>query len=263
MSEICQEVIRFLYGFVFVIIVLMNSVINIKNLSVILGGHVRALKQINLEIPEGKITGFIGPSGAGKTTLMRCIVGRLETKKGSIEILGKAAGSAELRKLISYMTQELSVYPDLTVLENLTYFSRMAGQSKIAAAKTVKELLKVIDMPDKANVLVNNLSGGQKQRVSLAVALIGSPEIMVLDEPTIGLDPALRDGLWQLFNSIASKGTTIIISSHSMDEARRCEDLVLIREGEIIAHSTPKELLIKTGTNTVEEAFLKLVRGRT
>lgn len=231
----------------------------IKNLSVTLGGHVKALKHINLELSEGKITGFIGPSGAGKTTLIRSIVGRLQTPKGSIEVLGHPAGSAELRNAVTYMTQELSVYSDLTVNENLIYFARMSGQSRADAQKSVKELLATIDMPDKAIALVGDLSGGQKQRVSLAVALIGSPKLMVLDEPTIGLDPALRDRLWRLFNEIAARGTTLIISSHSMDEARRCEDLVLIREGEIIAHSSPKELLRKTGTGSVEQAFLKLV----
>ena len=237
----------------------MDPAVDIKNLSIALGGHVQALKHINLEIPEGKITGFIGPSGAGKTTLIKSIVGRLEAPRGSIRIFGHVAGSPELRKVITYMTQELSVYSDLTVRENIVYFSRMAGQSRKEAVATVKELLRVVDMSDKENALVNNLSGGQKQRVSLAIALIGSPRVMVLDEPTVGLDPLLRDRLWQLFNAIASKGTTLIISSHSMDEARRCEDLALIREGKIIAHSSPTELLSKTGTSTIEKAFLKLV----
>ena len=237
----------------------MEPSVRIKNLSVTLGGHVKALKRINLEIPRGKITGFIGPSGAGKTTLIRSIVGRIQTPKDSIEVLGRPAGSPELRSIVTYMTQELSVYSDLTVKENLIYFARMSGQSRTNAQKSVKELLATIDIPDKANVLVGDLSGGQKQRVSLAVSLIGSPKLMVLDEPTIGLDPALRDRLWRLFNEIAARGTTLIISSHSMDEARRCEDLILIREGEVIAHSSPKELLQKTETSSVEQAFLKLV----
>jgi len=241
------------------IINFMELAVKIEDLSVTLGGHIEALKHINLELGEGKITGFIGPSGAGKTTLIRSIVGRLQTPKGSIKILGHYAGSAELRKIVTYMTQELSVYSDLTVAENLIYFAKMSGQSGAEALKTVKELLTIIDMPDKAKALVGNLSGGQKQRVSLAVALIGSPKLIVLDEPTTGLDPALRDRLWRLFNDIAARGTTLIVSSHSMDEAKRCEDLVLLREGEIIAHSTPKELLRKTDTSSVEQAFLKLV----
>ena len=237
----------------------MNSVVKIDNLSVTLGSSVKALKNINLEIPRGKITGFIGPSGAGKTTLIKCIVGRLEVQKGKVLVLDSEAGSQVLRHKVSYMTQELSIYSDLTVKENLTYFAQMAGQSRKQSIKTVSELLATIDMSEKRNALISNLSGGQKQRVSLAVSLIGSPELMVLDEPTIGLDPALRDRLWQLFNHIASKGTTLIISSHSMDEAKRCEDLVLLREGKIIAHSSPKYLLKDTDTKNVEDAFLKLV----
>lgn len=240
----------------------MTPAVKITNLSVTLAGQVKALQHVDLELSKGKIIGFIGPSGAGKTTLIRSIVGRLQTSRGSIEVLGHPAGSVELRNFVTYMTQELSVYPDLTVHENLIYFARMSGLSRVDAQKSSKELLATVDMPDKANTLVSNLSGGQKQRVSLAVALIGSPKLMALDEPTIGLDPALRDRLWQLFNRIATQDTTLIISSHSMDEARRCEDLVLLREGEIIAHSSPGELLQKTHTDSVEQAFLKLVADR-
>jgi ABC-2 type transport system ATP-binding protein len=157
------------------------------------------------------------------------------------------------------MPQELAAYSDLTVAENIAYFARMAGQSRSETRSTVKDLLAMIDMSDKKSALVSNLSGGQKQRVSLAIALIGKPKLLVLDEPTIGLDPALRDRLWQLFNAIASRGTNLIISSHSMDEARRCQELVLIREGSIIAHSSPDALLHQTNTKTVEQAFLSLV----
>jgi ABC-2 type transport system ATP-binding protein len=240
----------------------MEPAVKINNLSVTLGGRVKALKHMNLELPEGKITGFIGPSGAGKTTLIKCIVGRLKVPKGTVEVFGLAAGSPKLRSNVSYMTQELSVYTDLSVNENLRYFAAMAGQSRSETIKTVKKLLTDVDMSDKVNSLVSDLSGGQKQRVSLAIALIGSPKLMVLDEPTIGLDPALRENLWQLFYKIAGNGTTLVISSHSMDEARRCEDLVLIREGEIIAHETPNDLLRKTSTESVEKAFLKLIGNK-
>jgi len=240
----------------------MEPAVKINNVSVTLGGHVAALKDVSLELPAGKTIGFIGPSGAGKTTLIRSIVGRLKLEQGSIEVFGQPAGSARLRRELSYMTQELSVYPDLTVQENLRYFAIMTGHPQGQAAAIVHEVLEAVDMRDKAGSLVSNLSGGQKQRASLAVALIGSPRLMVLDEPTVGLDPVLRDRLWKLFNHLASQGTSLIISSHSMDEASRCDDLVLIRGGEVIAHSSPEELRRRTGTKTIEQSFLKLVGGR-
>ncbi len=235
----------------------MGTAIKIKNLSVTLGGTVKALKNISVELSVGQATGFIGPSGAGKTTLIRSIVGRLKLTSGSIEVFGLPAGDAKLRHQMSYMTQELSVYPDLTVKENLKYFATMMGHKN--TNEIIKNVLEEVDMSDKTNSLVKNLSSGQKQRVSLSVALIGSPKLMVLDEPTIGLDPVLRDSLWKLFNKLKSQGTTLLISSHSMDEAERCNDLILIRSGNLIAHGTPSELKKHTGTNTIEDIFLKLV----
>jgi ABC-2 type transport system ATP-binding protein len=237
----------------------METAVKIKNVSVTLGGHFKALKNINLELPIGKTIGFIGPSGAGKTTLIRGIVGSLRIISGEISIFDVQAGSATLREQVSYMTQELSVYPDLTVHENLKYFITMSGQPRRKSLGILKEVLDLVDMTNKSDSLVSDLSSGQKQRVSLAVALIGSPKLMVLDEPTVGLDPVLRERLWSLFAKLASQGTTLIISSHSMDEAKRCDDLVLIRDGKLVAHSSPKELLQRTGTKTVEESFLKLV----
>jgi ABC-2 type transport system ATP-binding protein len=237
----------------------METAIKIKNLSVILDGSVQALKNISVDLPVGKAIGFIGPSGAGKTTLIRSIVGRQRLTEGSIEIFGLPAGSVQLRDQMSYMTQGLSVYPDLTVRENLKYFATMMGHPKSRIRDVVDEVLESVDMTDKAGALVSNLSGGQKQRASLSVALIGSPKLMVLDEPTIGLDPVLRDSLWKLFNKLTAKGTTLLVSSHSMDEAERCDDLVLIRDGQLIAHNTPDELKKITGTKTVEESFLRLV----
>ncbi len=235
----------------------MEIAVKIKNLSVTLGGSVEALKNLTVDLPAGQSIGFIGPSGAGKTTLIRSIVGRLKLTAGSIEIFGLAAGDANLRHQMSYMTQELSVYPDLTVRENLRYFAAMMGYKN--TDEITKDVLKEVDMLDKAGSLVKNLLGGQKQRVSLSVALIGSPKLMVLDEPTIGLDPVLRDSLWKLFNKLKSQGTTLLVSSHSMDEAERCDDLILIRSGKKIAHGTPDDLKKNTGTKTIEESFLKLV----
>jgi ABC-type multidrug transport system ATPase subunit len=235
----------------------METAVSVKNLSVTLGKGFKALKNVSIELPVGKMIGVIGPSGAGKTTLIRSIVGRLRIADGGISIFGQSAGSPALRKQISYMTQELSVYPDLTVEENLSYFATMIGQPKSGAV--IKNVLKDVEMTDKAGNLVSRLSTGQKQRVSLAIALIGSPKLMVLDEPTVGLDPVLRDRLWKLFARLANQGITLIITSHSMDEAERCDDLVLIRDGEVIAHSSPKDLLKRTGTKTIEASFLKLV----
>lgn len=237
----------------------MESAVKIKNLSVTLGGHFKVLKNISLELPVGKTIGFIGPSGAGKTTLIRGIVGSLRISSGEIIVFDMPAGSEVLREQVSYMTQELSIYPDLTVKENLKYFITMAGQSRRVLRDILKEVLRSVDMTNKSDTLVSNLSSGQKQRVSLAVALIGSPKLMVLDEPTVGLDPVLREDLWSLFTKLSNQGTTLIISSHSMDEAERCDDLVLIRKGKLIAHSSPKELLQSTDTKSIEESFLKLV----
>jgi ABC-2 type transport system ATP-binding protein len=240
----------------------MATAIKINNVSVTLGENVQALRDITVELPAGKAIGFIGPSGAGKTTLIRSIVGRQKINAGSIEIFSLPAGASVLRNQMSYMTQELSVYPDLTVQENLQYFVIMSGHKKSESKKIIAEVLEAVDMQDKAHSLVRNLSGGQKQRASLAIALIGSPKLMVLDEPTIGLDPVLRDSLWQLFNKLTAQGTTLLVSSHSMDEAERCDDLVLIRDGELIAHSSPDELLKTTHSKTIEESFLKLVGAK-
>ncbi len=239
----------------------MDMAVKVNKLSVTLGGNVKALINVSLELPIGKIIGFIGPSGAGKTTLIRSIVGMLKVQKGAITILGIAAGSAGLRKQVSYMGQELSVYTDLTVRENISYFATMLGQNRHQVKQTVDHVLQEVDMTDKIDAMVSNLSGGQKQRVSLAIALIGDPKVMVLDEPTVGLDPVLRDNLWKLFARLSASGITMIISSHSMDEAERCDDLVLIRDGKVIAHDSPDGLLKSTNTKTVERSFLKLVEG--
>ena len=237
----------------------METAIRIKNLSVVLSGHFKALKNIDVDLPSGEMIGVIGPSGAGKTTLIRCIVGRQHITSGSVTIFEQPAGSPGLRKQLSYMTQELSVYPDLTVKENLNYFVTMSGQPRKGSSEIVASVLSEVDMSNKSESLVSSLSSGQKQRVSLAIALIGDPKLMVLDEPTVGLDPVLREKLWKLFSKLASHGTTLIISSHSMDEAERCDNLLLIRNGKLIAHSTPEDLKKRTDSKTIEECFLKLV----
>lgn len=247
----------------FAILMLMSeTAVQVRNLTVVLGKDFRALTSVSVDLPEGKIIGFIGPSGAGKTTLIRTIVGRQKITSGEIAVFGQPAGSPLLRSELSYMTQEVSVYADLTVEENLRYFATMAGKFGKAGRGVVNDVLKTVDMNDKAKSLAGSLSGGQKQRLSLAIALIGYPKLMVLDEPTVGLDPLLRERLWELFRELAASGTTLIISSHVMEEAERCDDLVLIRNGKIIAHDSPSSICERTGSKTVEESFLKLVGGK-
>jgi ABC-2 type transport system ATP-binding protein len=236
----------------------MATAISVHDVTVVLGHDFKALKEVSADIPAGKITGFIGPSGAGKTTLVRTIVGRQHVEAGTLSVLGTKAGSASLRSRLRYMTQEQSVYVDLTPRENLRYFARMLGLSGKAAAWAADEALGKVRMTDKSTVLVSNLSGGQKQRVSLAVALLGDAELLVLDEPTVGLDPLLREELWTLFRELVASGKTIIITSHVMDEAERCDELLLVRDGHIVAHGTPAELKQRTGSQTVEQSFLKL-----
>lgn len=241
---------------------MLDKAISVEDLSVILGGKFIAIKNLDVDFEKGKIAGVIGPSGAGKTTLIRAIVGRQKIANGKITVFGMPAGSRKLRQEVSYMTQGLSVYPDLTVEQNLYYFASMFGVRRKDMQKMIDDILHAVDMTKKSKELVSNLSGGQKQRVSLATSLIGSPNLMILDEPTVGLDPVLRDQIWKLFRELTSKGVTIIISSHVMDEAERCDDLLLIRDGKLLAHGSPAEICQRTNTRTVEQGFLKLVRDR-
>ncbi len=240
----------------------MNAAISATDVCVVFDGKFTALDDVSLSISSGKITGFIGPSGAGKTTLIRAIVGRQSVNTGSIEVLGQPAGTSSLRARLSYMTQENSVYPDLTVSQNLSYFATMFGLKRTIINDEIDKIIDIVDMKPQLNQLVSSLSGGQKQRVSLAVALIGNPEVMVLDEPTVGLDPALREEIWTVFRKLAEQGRTLIISSHVMDEAERCDDLVLIRDGAVLAQGSPKNLCHQTGTATVEQSFLKLIGAK-
>ena len=237
----------------------MDHSIRIKNLSVVLGGSFTALKDVSVDLPKNQVIGFIGPSGAGKTTLIRSIVGRQKIAGGSIDVFDLPAGSPELRRRMSYMTQELSVYGDLTVRQNLRYFATMFGKKRREIKPLVNKILAEVDMTRHGNQLVDKLSGGQKQRVSLAIALIGRPPLMILDEPTVGLDPVLRDQIWELFRKLAGDGTTIIMTSHVMEEAERCDDLLLIRGGKILAHDSPQAFRQRTKAETVEQGFLKLV----
>ncbi len=214
----------------------------------------RALDGLSFDIPPGQITGLLGPSGSGKTTLLRCLVGVQRIRSGEVTVLGQPAGAPALRRVVGYVTQSPSVYSDLTVGDNLHYFAAVVR----APSEDADRALADVGLADRAGDLVGNLSGGQKARVSLACALVGSPELLVLDEPTVGLDPVLRRDLWALFHRLADDGATLIVSSHVMDEAARCDRLLLLREGRLVADDTPDGLRRSTDTSDLEEAFLRL-----
>lgn len=218
-------------------------------------GHTEVLRGLDLEVPRGSLVGLLGPSGSGKTTLMRSIVGVQKITSGSVTVLGEAAGSPPLRTRVGYVTQEASVYDDLTVRQNLSYFRRILG----APREDIDRVIEETGLSDHASQLVGSLSGGQRGRVSLAAALLGTPELLVLDEPTVGLDPVLRVELWSLFRTLSERGTTLLVSSHVMDEATRCDRLLLMRAGSILADETPAGLLQTTGATDAEEAFLTII----
>jgi ABC-2 type transport system ATP-binding protein len=222
--------------------------------------HVRrvgtpVLHGLSLTVPKGRIVGLLGPSGCGKTTLMRSIVGVQVVDSGTIEVLGLPAGSPPLRKRVSYVTQQASVYDDLTVRQNLAYFAKVLG----VPASDIDSVIERTDLGSVERKLAGSLSGGQRGRVSLAAALLGTPEVLVLDEPTVGLDPVLRVELWELFHRLAEAGATLLVSSHVMDEARRCDRLLLMRDGGLLADDTVAGVLAVTGTDDVEAAFLRLI----
>jgi ABC-2 type transport system ATP-binding protein len=229
------------------------SAIEIHDLTVVRGGRL-VLDRLTLEVPAGSVTGLIGPSGCGKTTLIRAIAGIQLVRSGRIQVLGRPAGSAELRGRLGYATQTMAVYPDLTVEQNLRYFATIAGADQHA----IDDVLAEVELTDRRGALTGNLSGGQRARVSLAAALLGAPELLLLDEPTVGLDPVLRRQLWQLFQRLAGSGATLLVSSHVMDEAARCDRVLLLRDGRLVAHDTPAGLRRHTGQDDLEQAFLVL-----
>jgi ABC-2 type transport system ATP-binding protein len=232
----------------------VDSAIEVRDL-VVERGKRAVLNSLSCAIPRGSVTGLLGPSGSGKTTLMRCVVGVQKIRSGTVTVLGSPAGLPVLRRKIGYLTQAPSVYADLTVQENARYFASLYGVSHRAADQAVVD----VGLDDAAKQLVGTLSGGQHARASLACTLLGSPELLVLDEPTVGQDPVLRDELWKRFHALARAGTTLLVSSHVMDEAARCDRLLLIREGLLIADDTPEAIRRGTGTNDLEQAFLQLV----
>ena len=228
--------------------------IKIEELRVVRGGTV-VLPGLSCAVASGSVTGLLGPSGSGKSTLIRSIVGVQQVAGGSVMVLGRPAGSAQLRDRLGYMTQAPSVYGDLTVRENLGFFSRVLALPSAAVDRALED----VALEAHRGRIVSTLSGGERARVSLAAALLGAPELLVLDEPTVGLDPVLRRDLWELFHRLAGRGTTLLVSSHVMDEADRCDALLLLREGRLLAQAGPDELRARTGERDLDAAFLRLV----
>jgi ABC-2 type transport system ATP-binding protein len=236
---------------------MMNKIIVITDLRVVRGGR-EVLPGISLDVGPG-VTGLLGPSGCGKSTLMRAIVGVQRVQSGGVEILGQPAGAKLLRDRVGYVTQAASVYDDLSVNENLRFFAKVLGVSG-SLDQAIADVIAAVDLGSHRDQVVGNLSGGQRSRASLAVALLGDPDVLVLDEPTVGLDPVLRRDLWALFHRLADAGKAVLVSSHVMDEAERCDRLLLMREGRIIASGTPAE--IRGDARDIEDAFLRIVEGR-
>jgi ABC-2 type transport system ATP-binding protein len=214
------------------------------------------LRGVTTTVPAGSVTGLLGPSGSGKTTLIRSVVGTQKVKSGAVHVLGYPAGSRPLRNRVAYVTQDASIYPDLSVNSNVAYFAALLGRSR----KDAKAAIDAVGLRDHADKLAANLSGGQRTRTSLACALVSEPEVLVLDEPTVGLDPVIREELWDQFRELARGGATLLVSSHVMDEADRCDRLLLLRDGSFVADDTPASIRIATSTDNLESAFLHLIR---
>jgi len=237
-----------------------DPVVRADGLVVRRGGHT-ILDELTFAIAPGQVTGLLGPSGCGKTTLMRTLVGVQEVTAGQVTVLGLPAGHPKLRDRVGYSTQEPAIYPDLTLNENLRYFGTVLGlrrdRLRAAIAKTVADL----DLTGLENRLVGTFSGGQLARAGLGVALLGTPDLLVLDEPTVGLDPVLRHDLWAMFHRLADAGASLVISSHVMDEAARCDYLLFMREGRFLTEAPPAQILRQTGAPDLETAFLRLATG--
>jgi ABC-2 type transport system ATP-binding protein len=230
------------------------NAVEVERLQVVRGGKV-VLHELSCSVARGSVTGLLGPSGSGKSTLIRAIVGVQNIAGGDVRVLGSPAGAKALRARVGYMTQAPSVYGDLTVRENLRFFASVLNAPRDRVERAIAE----VALQEEADRIVQRLSGGQRARVSLATALLGAPELLVLDEPTVGLDPVLRRDLWRLFKDLAEQGTTLVVSSHVMEEADRCDALLLIRDGRLLAQATPAELRARTGAEQLDEAFLRLI----
>ncbi|ONM46049.1 ABC transporter ATP-binding protein [Nocardia donostiensis] len=231
-----------------------SPAVDVRGLTVRRGRKV-VLHDVSLTVPRGTITGLLGPSGCGKTTLLRSIVGTQITESGEIDVMGLAAGSAALRRRIGYVTQAPSIYSDISLRDNVAYFAALYGRDR----DDIEAALDAVGLREYRQQRGDELSGGQLTRASLACALVARPELLVLDEPTVGLDPVLRVGLWKQFRELAAAGTTLLVSSHVMDEADHCDQLLLMRDGRLLAQLSPDQLREQTGEQNLERAFLTLI----
>ncbi|OSC41338.1 ABC transporter ATP-binding protein [Mycobacterium decipiens] len=233
----------------------VDAAVSIAGLRVVRGKR-EALQDFSVTIARGTTTGLLGPSGCGKTTLIRCIVGTQIVASGTVTVLGQPAGCAALRRRVGYLPQDPTIYNDLRIIDNVGYLASLYGFDRSAAENAIER----VGLTDHRTAYCGNLSGGQRTRVSLACALVCQPELLVLDEPTVGLDPVLRADLWEQFNDLARDGTTLLVSSHVMDEADHCGDLLLMREGRLVAHTTGTQLREDTGCTSLDEAFLTIIK---
>jgi len=231
------------------------SAIEISGLRVRRGGNL-VLPDLSLTVEPGSVTALLGPSGCGKTTLMRSIVGVQIIEGGEVEVLGERAGSPGLRSRVAYVTQAPSVYSDLSVRENLRFFARILGVPE----ERIDRAIEMVSLGGLEGRVVRDQSGGQRARVSLATALLGDPDVLILDEPTVGLDPVLRRSIWEAFHTLAAEGKALLVSSHVMDEAANCHSLALMREGRLLAVAPPDEILERTEAEDLTDAFLKLIQ---
>jgi len=229
--------------------------VSIKDVTKHFGKHV-VLKNIHLDILEGEIFGLLGPSGAGKTTLVKELSGLDTPTSGENIVLGQTMPKLEVINRIGYMAQSDALYEDLSAKENLQFFSSLYGLKGMKLKERIQEVMKLVDLTEHVNKLVSDYSGGMKRRLSLAIALLHEPELLILDEPTVGIDPVLRKKIWDAFYQLNEQGTTIIVTTHVMDEAEKCDRLGLMRDGSLIAVGTPSELKQHTNSATIEEAFL-------
>ena len=238
---------------------MMNSSVDESAVSVsglvVRRGRNEILHEVSFSLPRGSVTGLLGPSGCGKTTLMRTLMGVQRITAGSATLLDLPAGHPKLRRRVAYTSQAVSIYTDASLLANTTYFARLLGAGRDSARRAIER----VQLDGLEHRRIDQLSGGQASRASLACALVGDPEVLILDEPTVGLDPLTRQALWELFRDLAGRGTTLLVSSHVMDEATRCDSVLFMRDGWFLAHEPVAVLQRRTETSTPEDAFVALI----